>query len=404
MGMARRFLNLVVESNRDGLYSLRRVPANRLFYPSRRAAEAATAKSEEEVKAYKEEHEGRRHPGLHFMERFGQFPSPMINFQASPTYEHSSRNLELATLLGDDENKILTVDNSGHTLLFDTVSYSVVKFPSLKSNKGRGAISLPVDSAAPQEPDGLYVMSPTADPLTSDCCFEGDDDGGDHYPYYKPTSRPHYQPPHYHGQPAAPAPPQQQPLGPHGVTPSTVGVATLAHDLLNFESTSMYVPDLNLWFGLSARHPYNLCAIDLSNAHLHPPDVLQTWLDLDIPKSWSPSKLNLISLGSGRFCAAKIFRSNMPAAAAFLDDSDDDDDYTAVDSHVIPTDFAVFTGLHMVRHNGKDGQEQIQMIKHKSIFYTFNSYNIEWMSQADIYKPCISTSLLTNPMPIHNNG
>lgn len=68
----------------------------------------------------------------------------------------------------------------------------------------------------------------------------------------------------------------------------------------------------------------------------------------------------------------------MPAAAAFLDDSDDDDDYT-VDSHVIPTDFAVFTGLHMVRRNGKDGQEQIQMIKHKSIFYTFNSYNIEWV-------------------------
>uniref|UniRef100_A0A0E0BEI7 TNase-like domain-containing protein n=1 Tax=Oryza glumipatula TaxID=40148 RepID=A0A0E0BEI7_9ORYZ len=71
-------------------------------------------------------------------------------------------------------------------------------------------------------------------------CFKGDDDGGDHYPYYKPTSRPHYQPPHYHGQPAAPPVPlQQQPLDPHGITPSTVGVAALAHDLLNFESTSM---------------------------------------------------------------------------------------------------------------------------------------------------------------------
>uniref|UniRef100_A0A0E0MIS4 TNase-like domain-containing protein n=1 Tax=Oryza punctata TaxID=4537 RepID=A0A0E0MIS4_ORYPU len=60
-------------------------------------------------------------------------------------------------------------------------------------------------------------------------CFKGDDDGGgDHYPYYKPTSRP----PDYHGEPAAPArAQQQQPLGPHGVTPSTVGVAALAHDL-----------------------------------------------------------------------------------------------------------------------------------------------------------------------------
>ncbi|XP_006663734.2 probable staphylococcal-like nuclease CAN3 [Oryza brachyantha] len=68
-------------------------------------------------------------------------------------------------------------------------------------------------------------------------CFKGEDSGGDHYPYYKPTSRPHYPPP----PPAAPAR-HQQPLGPHGVTPSTVGVAALAHDLLNFESTSM-VPD-----------------------------------------------------------------------------------------------------------------------------------------------------------------
>uniref|UniRef100_A0A0D3HQI9 DUF1618 domain-containing protein n=1 Tax=Oryza barthii TaxID=65489 RepID=A0A0D3HQI9_9ORYZ len=388
MGMARRFLNLVVESNRDGLYSLRRVPANRLFYPSRRAAEAATAKSEEEVKAYKE-HEGRRHPGLHFMERFGQFPSPMINFQASPTYEHSSRNLELATLLGDDENKILTVDNSGHTLLFDTVSYSVVKFPSLKSNKGRGAISLPVDRAAPQEPDGLYVMSPTADPLTSDCCFEVLNYGSRGFHERAPSW--------------LPLPPLPSASYTHAnlvsctVVGSTIFVSSTAPECgthafntligewhhvgywtMPFYGRAQYVPDLNLWFGDSARDPYNLCAIDLSNAHLHPPDVLQTWLDLDIPKSWSPSKLNLISLGSGRFCAAKIFRSNMPAAAAFLDDSDDDDDYT-VDSHVIPTDFAVFTGLHMVRRNGKDGQEQIQMIKHKSIFYTFNSYNIEWV-------------------------
>lgn len=74
-------------------------------------------------------------------------------------------------------------------------------------------------------------------------CFKREEDGGggDHYPYYRPSSRPHYQP-QYYDQPAAPVPasrPQQQPLGPHGVTPATVGVAALAHDLLNFESTSM---------------------------------------------------------------------------------------------------------------------------------------------------------------------
>uniref|UniRef100_A0A0D9XNB9 TNase-like domain-containing protein n=1 Tax=Leersia perrieri TaxID=77586 RepID=A0A0D9XNB9_9ORYZ len=76
-------------------------------------------------------------------------------------------------------------------------------------------------------------------------CFKGDD-GGDHYPYYQPTSRPHYQPqPQYHGQPAAAPARPQQPLGPHGVTPSTVRVAALAHDLLNFESTSRVPDDLS---------------------------------------------------------------------------------------------------------------------------------------------------------------
>ncbi|KAL6905994.1 hypothetical protein ACP4OV_003595 [Aristida adscensionis] len=72
-------------------------------------------------------------------------------------------------------------------------------------------------------------------------CFKGEDDhGGDHYPYYRPTSGPHYQP-----TAAAPRPrphPHEQSLGPHGVTPATASVAALAQDLLNFESTSM-VPE-----------------------------------------------------------------------------------------------------------------------------------------------------------------
>ncbi|KAG2544101.1 probable staphylococcal-like nuclease CAN2 [Panicum virgatum] len=67
-------------------------------------------------------------------------------------------------------------------------------------------------------------------------CFKGDDHGDDHYPYYRPTSRPpSYQPQyHYYGDADLPAAaslrPHQQPHG---------GVASLAQDLLNFESTSM---------------------------------------------------------------------------------------------------------------------------------------------------------------------
>uniref|UniRef100_A0A0D9VW15 TNase-like domain-containing protein n=1 Tax=Leersia perrieri TaxID=77586 RepID=A0A0D9VW15_9ORYZ len=70
-------------------------------------------------------------------------------------------------------------------------------------------------------------------------CFKRDDDGGDHYPYYQPTSTPHYQlQSRYSDQLAAPARPLQlQPVGLHGVTPST-----LEHNILNFKSTYM-VPE-----------------------------------------------------------------------------------------------------------------------------------------------------------------
>ncbi|GJN07188.1 hypothetical protein PR202_ga24996 [Eleusine coracana subsp. coracana] len=74
-------------------------------------------------------------------------------------------------------------------------------------------------------------------------CFKGEEDhaGGDHYPYYRPTSRPHYQPPHdSHGLPsAAPPRPHQQALGPHVVTAATAGIPALDQYTVNFKSTSM---------------------------------------------------------------------------------------------------------------------------------------------------------------------
>uniref|UniRef100_A0A0D3HHE6 Uncharacterized protein n=3 Tax=Oryza TaxID=4527 RepID=A0A0D3HHE6_9ORYZ len=42
-------------------------------------------------------------------------------------------------------------------------------------------------------------------------------------------------------------------------------------------------------------------------------------------------------------------------------------------------DFAVFTGLQMVRPRGKDDPREVRMIKHKSMYYIFNAYNIEFV-------------------------
>lgn len=86
--------------------------------------------------------------------------------------------------------------------------------------------------------------------------------------------------------------------------------------------------------------------------------MVYTWPDLDIPRSWLPFQLKLINLGSGRFCAVKIFTSG-----GYYNDSDDDmihSDFAA--------DFAVFTGLQMLRPHGKDDPRQVRMIEHKSMY------------------------------------
>jgi hypothetical protein len=43
-----------------------------------------------------------------------------------------------------------------------------------------------------------------------------------------------------------------------------------------------------------------------------PPTAGHTRVDLDMPKSWSPFQLELINLGSGRFCVVKISLSTRP--------------------------------------------------------------------------------------------
>jgi hypothetical protein len=52
-------------------------------------------------------------------------------------------------------------------------------------------------------------------------------------------------------------------------------------------------------------------------------------VDLDMPKSWSPFQLELINLGSGRFCVVKISLSTRPPLEiemGFSDEEDSNDD------------------------------------------------------------------------------
>uniref|UniRef100_A0A0E0MBN9 F-box associated domain-containing protein n=1 Tax=Oryza punctata TaxID=4537 RepID=A0A0E0MBN9_ORYPU len=400
--MGRRFVNLVVQGAR-GLYSLRRIPANRLFYPSTRAAEEATAKSQESFRAYVEEHGGRKHPGLHTMEMLEKLPRSTFAFEPAPVDRYHLRGLDFACVLGD-ESKILSADNRGNTVVFDADYSSVLTFPNLISSKRYNAISLSIinnngnnsnDGCEPPPEDGLYVMTRSPDPSIKNGCFEvlnysSRDDFREMTPYW--LSLP---PPPFANYPDADITSYTVVDGSTiyiSSSKSEATYATYAFDTVSrewrrlgswtmpFVGKAEYVPELNLWFGLSARHPYSLCAFDLlSNSDAaNPPTVQHTWVDLDIPRSWLPWNIHLINLGCGKFCIAKMFRSIAADRGSGCSSSSDND---TIDSDPIYTNFAVFTGLHMVRGHGKGNDDQggVRMIKHKSMYYqSFDDY-IEWV-------------------------
>ncbi|CAN6322583.1 unnamed protein product [Urochloa humidicola] len=143
---------------------------------------------------------------------------------------------------------------------------------------------------------------------------------------------------------------------------------------LPFLGRAEFVPELNLWFGLSPDRPFHLCAADLLDVDFQlGPRVQHTWVDLDMPKNWEPMELGLVNLGSGRFCVVKTFYGTMPPSPwRFFDEEDDGDVIDPAD--MIVWEFAVFTGIEVVR--SCDG---VRMIKHKSRAYIFEDHGIKWV-------------------------
>uniref|UniRef100_A0A0E0MBN7 DUF1618 domain-containing protein n=1 Tax=Oryza punctata TaxID=4537 RepID=A0A0E0MBN7_ORYPU len=396
--MGRQFLNLVVENARSGLYSLRRIPANHLFYPSTRAAQEATAKSQESFNAYVKEHHGRKHPGLHTLEMLGKLPSPMFNFEPTPLDgQHRHRHLEFASLLGN-ENRILIADHSGHTIVFDADDSTVFAFPNLNFSKGWEAFSLPIKNKKDKnnnthrwDEDSLYVMSRNADPETKNYCFEVLNYSSSRQRFR--GSSPYWsslQPPPFlnymHANIASYTVVDSSTIYVSFVEPdSTYAFDTVRRHwrrlgcwTMPFDGKAEYVPELKLWFGLWDDHPYSLHACDLLSDAAKPPTVQHSWVDLDVPESWMPYNLDLINLGCGRFCVFKTFRSTAGDCIIGFSDYDDDD---TMDSDPIQGRFAVLTGLEMVRPCGEDGDNQggVQMIKHKFMYYNFWDHEIEWV-------------------------
>ncbi|CAN6170771.1 unnamed protein product [Urochloa humidicola] len=85
------------------------------------------------------------------------------------------------------------------------------------------------------------------------------------------------------------------------------------------------------------------------------------------PREWSTMEANLLNLGGGRFCVAKVFER-----------VESDEWPTWLPLERIP-DFAVLTGVELVTNGGGDNKLQgLQIVVHKSVRYMFSEDRILW--------------------------
>jgi hypothetical protein len=126
---------------------------------------------------------------------------------------------------------------------------------------------------------------------------------------------------------------------------------------LPFHGKVEYVPELKLWFGLSA-DVQHLIAADLSTTYSQPQSVY-SWKLFQPPEEWIERKdAQLVSLGSGRFCIARFFTH----------------DFDFVEEDDSARDCVVLTGLEVVPRvldgDGGNGKVKLEMIPHKSMRHT----------------------------------
>ncbi|CAL5084069.1 unnamed protein product [Urochloa decumbens] len=124
---------------------------------------------------------------------------------------------------------------------------------------------------------------------------------------------------------------------------------------LPFYGKAEFVPELNLWFGLSA-DTKALAAADLSAMDSRPQLVAGPWNDGAAPSEECQQDAQLVNLGSGRFCIARFF-----GPAVTDTDGDSGGDESAADKS-----FVVLTGVEVAGGGNGNGGMEIQMVKHMS--------------------------------------
>ncbi|CAN6291356.1 unnamed protein product [Urochloa humidicola] len=367
----RRFLNLVLQNYKDGIYSQRRIDLSRqhLFYPTPPPPEASAV----------------HHKKLDLQEMESiRIPAASARFQPNPSYD-SIDHVWKVHCFGLSESKIICTDNSGLAFLYDAVSRSFVTMPSLHTPKWC-PISFSVTGSEQDGVSSLYIMEkvPSSDP-----------EEGQFEAFIYTTSQTSYNKSWYRH--SLPLPPyildpcyKRARIQSHAVLGggSHLCISAIGHGTYCFDTASRewshagdwmlpmcgkaeYVPELDIWFGLSDGD-LQPCVCDLSSVlRGQKPELHNIWRN-HYPPDWNSLGITkIVSLGSGRFCFVNFFETMEQGVYGFGGEP------------VVDLNFAVFTGVQLLPSravgdklllnengtgntvNGK-GARKIRMVNHMS--------------------------------------
>ncbi|KAG0516189.1 hypothetical protein BDA96_10G340700 [Sorghum bicolor] len=136
---------------------------------------------------------------------------------------------------------------------------------------------------------------------------------------------------------------------------------------LPFHGKVEYVPQLKLWFGLSAG-AQQLAAVDLSGMLDSSPQPLRLvggpWKELvHLPQEWKECRdPQFVSLGSGRFCIARFFTQEAEAGSGC--------------DQMVLNNFTVLTGVE-INSSGKGGTGKLELQMTTHISRRVNNTSIE---------------------------
>ncbi|KAM0911503.1 hypothetical protein ACQ4PT_013422 [Festuca glaucescens] len=359
--MNRRFLNLILQDSNTRIRSLYLLdPWKHLFYPSTGKTEAAAVRAEPE----NQKQDALINPlKLH---------KPRFRFESDPRV----KSMHLFSVL-PKESCLLLADSTESAFLYDVDLNAELPIPAMNFPKGPNCVCFSTPHPNPYYPldtHCLYVLdlSPATAINTIGSSFEVlNYFSSDHFS--TPQLSPSYKNSYYWQ--SLPQPPlagdkcSSMMVGGSTICVSSVeeGVGAYTFDMLNkvwtcqvgnewvmpFYGKAEYVPELSLYFALSADSPRRLCALDCASTTppAGPPTLRHTFDCLDhLPEKWSTYKSHLANLGSGSFCIVSLCEN-------------------------MKRQFAVFTGVEVKPCN--DGGGPLRMIRHLSERYNLGSHSVK---------------------------